>query len=84
MIRLEYVKLGRYAVNSGGRWRLSHQRENVYLNHFIAASVMDQIAYVERMPAVGETLHGKSYQVGFGGIRMSSVFDDDVSGCDGT
>ena len=34
---------------------------------FIACSNTDLIAYVKRMPAVGETITGSAFQTGFGG-----------------
>ena len=33
----------------------------------VGANVIDQIAYVPRLPRPGETLHGSDYRTGFGG-----------------
>ena len=33
----------------------------------VGASLMDLIAYVPRLPALGETLHGREFRTGFGG-----------------
>ena len=33
----------------------------------VGASIQDMIAYVPRLPKMGETLHGTDFQLGFGG-----------------
>jgi ribokinase len=57
----------------------------------VGSTMMDMIAYTDRFPAAGETIHGRSFSLGFGGkganqAVMCSLLGADVSmvACVGT
>ncbi len=36
----------------------------------VASCNIDLISYIDRMPKIGETLNGETFQIGFGGISV--------------